>query len=209
MRNLKRWVVVAAAAAAVVVVTGSMVFANHDFADVPTSAYYHNDVSTIHALGITSGCGNGNYCPNAAVTRGQMATFLARTAGLYRAAHNEASTVLVDTLPTPVLQLKLTVSGPCDLILHGTLDWDDDGNANVLSVNWVVDGMNTGLQWAGQVEAGNANETLGFMGFRAVGAGEHQIAVRASVNILSAEIERIAGYAMCVPFDHTGGLVQP
>ncbi|MBI5838613.1 MAG: S-layer homology domain-containing protein [Chloroflexi bacterium] len=30
------------------------------------------------AEGITSGCGNGNYCPDNAVTRAQMAVFLLR-----------------------------------------------------------------------------------------------------------------------------------
>ena len=206
---MKRWTLVAAAAIAILVVSGSMVVANHDFSDVPSSAFYHEHVSTISALGITAGCGGGKYCPDANVTRGQMATFLARTAGLYRVAHAQASTVLVDTEPTSALQMKLTAFASCDLIMHGTLDWDDDGNANVLSVNYNVDGVNTGLLWAGQVEAGNQNETLGFMAFLPVGPGEHNIVVRAGVNVLTAEIERIAAYALCVPFDHNGAVVEP
>jgi hypothetical protein len=32
--------------------------------------------------GITAGCGGGNYCPALAVTRGQMAVFLAVTFNL-------------------------------------------------------------------------------------------------------------------------------
>jgi hypothetical protein len=32
--------------------------------------------------GITAGCGNGNFCPNAPVTRGQMAVFIERALGL-------------------------------------------------------------------------------------------------------------------------------
>jgi hypothetical protein len=51
-------------------------FASHIFSDVPTGAYYHDDVSWLVARGITSGCGGGKYCPNDAVTRGQMAKFL-------------------------------------------------------------------------------------------------------------------------------------
>ena len=35
-------------------------------------------IQAIAAAGITTGCGNGNYCPDAAVTRAQMATFLIR-----------------------------------------------------------------------------------------------------------------------------------
>ena len=33
-------------------------------------------------VGITGGCGNGNYCPDAPLTRGQMAVFLAKALGL-------------------------------------------------------------------------------------------------------------------------------
>jgi hypothetical protein len=34
------------------------------------------------AEGITAGCGDGNYCPESAVTRAQMAVFLVRTFNL-------------------------------------------------------------------------------------------------------------------------------
>jgi hypothetical protein len=33
--------------------------------------------------GSRSGCGGGNFCPDAAVTRGQMAVFLAKALGLH------------------------------------------------------------------------------------------------------------------------------
>ncbi len=36
-------------------------------------------VNQLVAEGITAGCGGGNYCPNATVTRGQMAVFLTKT----------------------------------------------------------------------------------------------------------------------------------
>jgi S-layer family protein len=35
------------------------------------------------SAGITGGCGPGSYCPDAAVTRGQMAVFLATALGLH------------------------------------------------------------------------------------------------------------------------------
>ena len=35
------------------------------------------------ASGITAGCGGGNYCPDAPLTRGQMAVFLSRALGLH------------------------------------------------------------------------------------------------------------------------------
>jgi hypothetical protein len=35
------------------------------------------------ASGITAGCGGGNYCPDAPLTRGQMAVFLSKGLGLH------------------------------------------------------------------------------------------------------------------------------
>ncbi len=52
------------------------------FHDVPTSNPHHDDVNPIAAAGITIGFSDATYKPDAFVTRGQMASFLARTAGL-------------------------------------------------------------------------------------------------------------------------------
>jgi hypothetical protein len=49
------------------------------FADVPASNPFAPWIENLAALGITGGCGNGNYCPNASVTRAQMAVFLLKT----------------------------------------------------------------------------------------------------------------------------------
>ena len=46
------------------------------FGDVPGSYWSVNWIEQLATEGITGGCGNGNYCPDAAVTRGQMAVFL-------------------------------------------------------------------------------------------------------------------------------------
>ncbi len=35
-------------------------------------------IEGIYAEGITAGCGNGNYCPNAGITNAQMAVFLVK-----------------------------------------------------------------------------------------------------------------------------------
>ena len=53
------------------------------FADVPTNHPFFRFVEALVASGITSGCGGGNYCPNSALTRGQMAVFLATALGLH------------------------------------------------------------------------------------------------------------------------------
>jgi hypothetical protein len=54
------------------------------FNDVPTSHPFFQFVEALKASGITSGCGDGtNYCPDAPLTRGQMAVFLSKALGLH------------------------------------------------------------------------------------------------------------------------------
>jgi hypothetical protein len=72
---------IALGVAAVILAVPIAVSANHDFSDVPTSSTYHTTISRLVGAGITGGCGGGKYCPNAAVTRGQMAAFLNRGRG--------------------------------------------------------------------------------------------------------------------------------
>ena len=47
-----------------------------DFLDVPPTHAFRGFVSTLARNRVTGGCGGGNYCPDAAVTRAQMAVFL-------------------------------------------------------------------------------------------------------------------------------------
>ena len=47
-----------------------------DFNDVPASNPFHASVETILRDQITSGCAGGNYCPDNAITRAEMAVFL-------------------------------------------------------------------------------------------------------------------------------------
>ena len=49
------------------------------FGDVPNDYWAGAWIKQLSADGITSGCGNGNYCPENAVTRAQMAVFLLRS----------------------------------------------------------------------------------------------------------------------------------
>jgi hypothetical protein len=53
------------------------------FDDVPTSHPFFQFIEALAASGITGGCGNGNYCPDAPLTRGQMAVFLSKALGLH------------------------------------------------------------------------------------------------------------------------------
>ena len=53
------------------------------FGDVPIGHPFHRFVEALAAAGITGGCGGGNYCPDAPITRGQMAVFLSAALGLH------------------------------------------------------------------------------------------------------------------------------
>ena len=48
------------------------------FADVPFDHWAWQFIQSIYSAGITSGCGVGSFCPDASVTRAQMAVFLER-----------------------------------------------------------------------------------------------------------------------------------
>jgi len=53
------------------------------FGDVPPSDAFFPHVEALAASFITGGCSGGNYCPNAPLTRAQMAVFLAKALGLH------------------------------------------------------------------------------------------------------------------------------
>ncbi|MGH2446545.1 MAG: S-layer homology domain-containing protein [Candidatus Limnocylindria bacterium] len=59
-----------------------IVLANHGFDDVPNSNPFHGDIDALVDNGVTAGCGSGNYCPKANVTREQMAAFMNRLGAL-------------------------------------------------------------------------------------------------------------------------------
>ena len=111
MAGRRRVVAVLIAAGALITVPVVNVVASDRFADVPFSAFYHNSVTAIANAGITGGCGGDNYCPNSAVTRGQMAVFLDRVANL----RNEKGPV-VDAF---TLDGQLIGGGPEPFILAG------------------------------------------------------------------------------------------
>ena len=68
------------------------------FADVPQGAFAADWIEELASLGITGGCGGGNYCPDTTVTRAQMAIFLLKT--LLGSAHTPpAATGVFDDVP--------------------------------------------------------------------------------------------------------------
>jgi hypothetical protein len=53
------------------------------FNDVPTDHPFFRFIEALAASEITAGCGSGNFCPDLALTRGQMAVFLSIALGLH------------------------------------------------------------------------------------------------------------------------------
>jgi hypothetical protein len=51
------------------------------FNDVPAGYWAEDFIVSLYNEGITSGCGNGNYCPGDVVSRAQMAVFLLKALG--------------------------------------------------------------------------------------------------------------------------------
>jgi hypothetical protein len=52
------------------------------FLDVPPTHPFYDVIGKLSASGITSGCGGGNFCPDAIVTREQMAAFIIKAVGI-------------------------------------------------------------------------------------------------------------------------------
>lgn len=57
--------------------------ATQTFNDVAPADFGYQYIEALAASGITGGCGGGNYCPNANLTRAQMAVFLSKALGLH------------------------------------------------------------------------------------------------------------------------------
>jgi peptidoglycan/xylan/chitin deacetylase (PgdA/CDA1 family) len=52
------------------------------YRDVPPTSTHADAITRLKALAVTQGCGDGRFCPEDQVTRGQMASFLQRALGL-------------------------------------------------------------------------------------------------------------------------------
>ena len=79
---------------------------NHNYFSDDDNKWYRNVTNALAAAGITRGCGGGKYCGENKVTRGMMATFLARALDLPRATTNHFTDIPADSYYTePANQL--------------------------------------------------------------------------------------------------------
>jgi hypothetical protein len=81
-RPSRRPILLTIAVTVMLALPAGVVLASHQFNDVPPGSSIHDDVEAIFNAGVTTGCGGGDYCPKANVTRGQMAQFMNRLGAL-------------------------------------------------------------------------------------------------------------------------------
>jgi hypothetical protein len=104
----RRRLAAALMSAFVVLVPGS-VLGSHQFTDVPADHTFHDDIGALYGARITAGCSPTTFCPDAPVTRGQMAAFLNRA--IPRVAFGSVSGSSSGT-QTTVGQIKIKPGNP-------------------------------------------------------------------------------------------------
>lgn len=67
--------------------------ADHDYFTDDDGSIYEDAINSIAAVGVTNGCGVGLYCPNAVMSRAQVAAFITRALDLPEVADNQFSDV--------------------------------------------------------------------------------------------------------------------
>ena len=189
--------------------------ATHVFTDVPNGAFYHQDAETIKQLNITNGCNPGGtmYCPSDYTTRGEMASFLARTAGLYRAAYDQDQLGIgnIGTTPTTIASGTVEAPADCVLLMNGAVEWGDNGNSNFITTEWYVDGVLVPGSPDWETERGGSNllDNVTAIAFQEVGEGSHTVELKADASSGTVSVYDVAMFALCVPFDGSGDLVTP
>ena len=106
----RRWLALAFLGALVLVVPAA--WATDTFTDVPASNPHHDDINDILVAGITSGCAPSLYCPDQAVRRDQMASFLRRGLGRVGRAGTLGSVALTGTFQDIALTSITTGGSP-------------------------------------------------------------------------------------------------
>jgi hypothetical protein len=71
-----------------------------DFLDVPASSAFHADIERLFRVHDTAGCGAGNFCPNALLSRAQMSVFVVRGNATDAVAPPCSQTIFAD-VPCP------------------------------------------------------------------------------------------------------------
>ena len=142
-----RWALFSTAIVVAVLAFPLGILASHQFGDVPDSNDYHADIDALADSGVTVGCGGGNYCPSAFVTREQMAAFMNRLGALAAGKTPVVNATKVDGLDsTQFVRSDVSATGHTSCIgsmmtpEFGDMDWFVDGSSVYPTAgdNWFV-----------------------------------------------------------------------
>jgi hypothetical protein len=180
-----------------------------NFTDLNPGSVHNADINLIADAGITLGCeANARYCPNDFVTREQMASFLARTAGLGNNAPvaNARTAQTAGTIANQANSATIAATSantPNTIVLRdgngnfaaGTITGNLTGTAsnatNAVNANTAIAANN-----ADQVDGKDADELIGVFG--AAGGtidltDQYQNLVTVAVNAPSAGFVQVTG----------------
>ncbi len=151
------------------------------FDDVPTGHLFEDDIEWLESAGVTKGCNpptNSLYCPDATVTRGQMAAFL------HRLSDNVVDAATVDGFDAADIVSVYGVSAG---------EWDDfffAGMAPILSdtIEAPADGY---FHITASVSAGD-DDTM---------AGAGALVVAVDVDNVTVTAEALAWFTECAPLN--------
>jgi len=121
--------------------TTSVVWASHQFSDVPTSNPFHGDISWAVDHGITSGFADGTFRPKDPVTRQAAIAFLHRYNNTITVVHHagtiSSSTEGSNTVTCPAGTRPIAGGGSTDAF--NMLMTDINISSTSLSVRWETD----------------------------------------------------------------------
>ena len=98
------------------------------FSDVPPSNPFSADIQALAAAGVTTGCGNGKFCPDDYVTREQMAAFMNRLGALGPGKTPVANAAELGGVPATGF-FRYGGVLPAGASLSGTFAFSDTGEA--------------------------------------------------------------------------------
>jgi len=179
------------------------------FADVPATNPMCKYVKRLAELGVTTGCGGGNYCPNNLVTRAQMAVFLARAflgvgdGNAWRLPLTlvEASASGTQSITASWLPVGDSATLEANIIYHVHL-----GN----TADFVPDGSTQVAQGAGALSAqitGLMTDMPYYVRIQAVGPLGQQTTSN-SLPVRTLAIEPVTNPAATITVYHAGDIVQ-
>ncbi len=209
----------------IVVIMPMASLASDSFSDVPDSNIFHAAINRLFGSRIATGCGASVYCPDASVTRGQMAAFLNRGLGRvgYRAASVSADVTGGGSVEVNTIQVQAgSITGGFGMlkvdVSATTIAWDVSGCPCQVGYSLWIEGLGSSnvsytqvgalaggsigrdsaaVTWAVQVPSGTTITVYLFAHLQIGSGGPGEITASGDMTVLY------------VPFDAFGGNADP